>query len=323
MFTRRTPVVSALLLGSACFCPLAAAQTDPALLLNDWAKNTSFESQGATYLSGRAGLDDGASTRFNLATSQGRFKLSDTEIPAAVGYDYRRITLSANPYLPQHLDDASFALGTPVAGGDDWFVGLIGGAGYAGDNALADSRAWYGIGSLVGGYRRANGDRVIVDLTYNGNATLFPDFPVPAFEYITQVNPQLTLALGFPVLWLQYTPTFAGGNLDITLEYNFPDTVDVRAQYRLAEPLAFYVSYGLDTSAFHRAGEPATRRIFFTESRAEVGLTFTPLPAGSFILAGGYTFDREFERGFDLRGTDHITDVQDQVYIRLGFDLQF
>ena len=64
-------------------------------------------------------------------------------------------------------------------------------------------------------------------------------------------------------------------------------------------------------------------RLFFQQRRAEVGVRWEPRKDFNFSLAVGYAFGQEFSTGFDFRQTDEFTDVSDEPYVRVGFDIRF
>lgn len=310
----------------------ALAQTSPAFLFKPWQESTRLDISADTTLYPHSHLDNSQSINFNLTSTEGRVRLTDAELPAAIGYAYTRISLSKNRYTPEHLDDASMAIGGPLAAADNWFFAMTAGGGYAGDNAFGDSNAAYAKASAHLGFELSNKDHFIVSLVYDGNATLFPDIPIPSIQTVGErhddeiwfgLGGDLNFNVGFPYTHIAYKPPIDGRPLTLILDASFPDSIDVEARYQLAEPIFAFAKYTDTTYAFHVTPYPDTRRLFYDEQRVELGLTITPCPNASLTAAGGYAFSREFSKGFDTRDTDTLTDVSDEFYLRLGFELQF
>jgi hypothetical protein len=54
-----------------------------------------------------------------------------------------------------------------------------------------------------------------------------------------------------------------------------------------------------------------------------LGVRWQPFEDTKLLIAGGYAFDGEFSAGFDQNRSDLIADVQDQPYVRFGFERRF
>ena len=76
-------------------------------------------------------------------------------------------------------------------------------------------------------------------------------------------------------------------------------------------------------NAFHVNTIEGNDRLMAFESRVELGLKGTINDTVSFVIAGGYAFDRKFETGWDSRDTDEIADVSDEPYVRVGIEARF
>jgi hypothetical protein len=81
-----------------------------------------------------------------------------------------------------------------------------------------------------------------------------------------------------------------------------------------------FVDYGNWFNGFQLDEESRTNRLFYQMSRAETGVRFEGTIWGMYVdvaLAGGYAFEQNFDRGFDVRGLDHLTSISDVPYVGL------
>jgi hypothetical protein len=314
----------------------AMAQTGPEVLMNDWRGAKHAEAEVSSEFYGRTNLDGGRTTSFNRTQSEGRVALADLELRPAAGFEYTRIGLSQGLSLPEHLDDLSVGVGTPLAGGDGpagawyekWFVALTAAAGYAGDNAFGDSNALYARSSLLAGFRRPSGEVLVFDMTYDGNRDLFPDVPIPSIEYAGRLDDHLDYVAGFPLAALTWWPMGREQGTNVYLEYDFPTTLTAKATYAVTREFDTFLRYSDGTDAFHESDQPEDRRLFYEQKQVEVGIAVSPdwgETGGRVTIetAVGYSFDRRFSRGFDVRNLTTVTDVGDQFYVRAGVNFGF
>ncbi len=314
---------------AVCAAVPAFGQTDGRLLLDPWEGSDAkgggaakhFEFEGSTALAEKAGLDNGQQTQFTAVRGQGRFRFgTDLELNPSVGTEFTHFELSKTALLPSQLDDVSVAFATPLAGRDDWFLGASVGLGYAGDNAFGNSDAWYGKAVLMYGRKLSGGDQLLLALDYDGNHTLFPEIPIPTIVYLGTIGKTFDYALGAPFGGFTWRPD---DSWKISMEYQLPFGITAEARYQIIKPLSVFAGFTQKENAFHVTGDPDTRRLFYEESRAELGVTWQVVDDLSLTCAAGYAFDRTFSRGFDDRDLNRITDVDDQAYLRLGFSVQF
>ena len=93
--------------------------------------------------------------------------------------------------------------------------------------------------------------------------------------------------------------------------------------YEMLEELTLFAAFRNRFEGFHRNDDDRHRRLFLRQRRLEAGLSWRPCAAAEFTFAGGYAFDQELERGFDVRDTDKVREFSDEPYIRVGFNVAF
>jgi len=303
-------------------CTSASAQSDQSMLLTPWEDNRIVEARGSAMIFDRGHMENNSGgMHLTQVESSGRWRF-DTKHPIGptVGYDYLLLSMSdQHQPFPAQLTDTSFSAGTPFLYTHGWFFMAGGGAGYAGDEAFGNGDAWYGRGFFLTGRELSTTSQILFTIDYNGNRTIFPDIPMPAGIYHKSISDNLDLILG-PVMGVIWSPT---DRLTLDLRYEIPDVVDLLAKYKLNHHWSLYATFQDRRSAFHADQLPSDRRLFFHQRRAEAGLHFTPWKFAELTLAAGYAFDQEFERGWDLRDLDHIADLSDEPYLRLGLALSY
>jgi hypothetical protein len=310
---------------------LARAQTDPRMVLDPWPTPQTW---GLTHddllYQSQAHMknEPDANAQIFWWDSNGRFRLgTDDPNAPALGYRYLTMTFDTNSHvLPDTFDEVSLAatlhLGE-LAGGS---LSVLFGAGYSGDNPFADSNGVFGIGHLLWQKRLNETETVVLSLDYNGVAALFPDVPLPGFEYIRHDGP-LWLEVGFPRTAVAWSPP---GPLTVEASYEVPYTADVTAEYKLGSGgVRVFGRYANFYNAFRLDGEPPTNRMFLQMSRAEVGVRFVN-PHLVFdwayfdaSLSVGYAFEQNVSGGFDVRDTHPLDEVSDVPYVGLVIRGQF
>jgi hypothetical protein len=315
---------------AACVVPLctvARAQTDPRMAVDPWPTPQAWGEthddmlyQGQSHLKGEAG----AKAQVFWWDSVGRFRLNaeDPRTPV-LGYRYLTMNFDSNSrVLPDTFDEvslaAAFHLGEFSGGG----LSVLLGAGYSGDNPFADSEGVFGVAHLLWQRRLNATDHLVLSLDYNGVSALYPDVPLPGFEFVRRDGP-LRVELGFPRSALAWSPDDA---LTLEAAYEAPYTADVMADYKLGGGVSVFGRCANFFNAFRLNDEPQTNRMFFQMSRAEIGVRYVN-PHLVFdwayvdaSLSVGYAFEQHVSGGFDVRDLHPLGEVSDVPYV--GFALR-
>ncbi|MEE9405701.1 MAG: hypothetical protein V3V20_12485 [Algisphaera sp.] len=317
----------ALVLAGAWAFP-AAAQVGSALVAVPWAPGQTLSVKGYALGEETQTEDDflGPGDDLNLArvVGFGRYRL-DAENPnsLSVGWLYDHIEMKTDDVrLPARLEASAVAVGANLGTHGDWSVGYTAGVGFAGDLPYADGEAWYGLGSLYARHQlKGTPTFITLFLDYDGSRSFLPDTPIPALQYTVIESPTLTYSIGLPYSSLSWQPS---DRVSIDAKFLVPMAGSAEASYKLDKQWSAYVLYEISTRGYHLADDEKHRRLFFSQSRSELGLRYTFAQSGIQVnAAGGYAFDQEFTRGFDTRHTELIRDVGDAVYVRVGVSARF
>lgn len=317
---------------AAGFVPAAAlAQTGAPLLLDPWERygpERSIEAHVELAASGLffrdADIDDADDDLdLNQYESRGRIKLTDEPgAGPALGYQAMHLDLNtADPALPERLSDTSVAAAYGWRLDDDWELGLVAGAGYAGTTPYSDGDSLYFLADLILARRLDERSKLTFNLNFNGNRNLWPDAPLPAVSYArtSESIDGLTFIVGFPFTRVIYRPD---DRWTLTASYAVPYTIEARVGYRVSEPLELFAAYDSFTRGFWMEDAPGHgERIFFTQRRAEAGVVWAAAEQIDLTLAAGYAFDQEFETGWDTRDTDTLRDIDPAPYLRAAVEL--
>ena len=222
-----------------------------------------------------------------------------------------------DPGIPTRLADQSIGFGTPIGVSGDWFFGIAGGLGYAGNTPFNDSSAWYGKGTFIAGRELGEDSSLIFALDYNGNRTVYPDIPVPAVAYTKRIHPTLLAVAGFPFSSIRWEPV---EKLTIEIMYSIPDSFDARIGYDITDAWRVFASYEGRREAFTITDYDDHDRLFFEQRRVEAGVRWQPARYVALVAAGGYAFNQEFSQGWDMRDTEEVADVSDEAYVRVGIE---
>ncbi len=243
-----------------------------------------------------------------------------------LGYESRFIGVGSNdPLLPERLFDTSIAVAvdlTELDLGDwgTWQLAATLGAGHASDEPFDDQDGWYGKASVVAFRQLDPQSFLFVSLFYDGNASVFPDIPLPGFLYQTQLNDEVAVQLGFPFAGFVWTPD---DQWTIGMRYLLPIDLTLDVEYRLSDQWAFFGRIYSDFTAVDEADSDSNDRLFFLERRAELGARWQALDNLDLELAAGYAFAQEFERGWDLRDTDTVRELDDAPFARVGLTWRY
>ena len=262
-------------------------------------------------------------TDLRRAVSFGRLRFDvENETPLAVGWLYDHLDLdTADAALPPRLVSAAGAVGFNL--GDivpDWRINASVGAGVSGSQPFADEDAWYGLASLVASKRLDQTSALTLVLDYDGSRAIFPDIPLPGFQYTYFGSPTLRYSLGLPFSTLFWKPD---DRWTVDLQYAVPLGGRATVSYQLDERWAAYAGYSSTTRGYHLEGDDEHRRLFFSQERAELGLTLDAAAGWKWTFAGGWAFGQEFTRGFDVRDDELVRELDDAPYLRLALDVSF
>ena len=300
----------------------APAQTTSELLINPWDEDA-FQTNGEAVLfeSGRL-RGAGSSVQLSEVESEGRWRFGgENDYGPSLGYALNFLSLRGSQRLvPGQLADASVGGAVPVSRVGQWSLAASAAVGYAGDRPFADGAAWYGRATLLASRQIRPGAQLIFLLEYDGNRGILPDVPLPEVAYRSKVSEQLEYVLGYPTTSVTWKPI---NHVDLDVNWYVPDSFDATAEYTLGEHWSVFGGFSARDFPYHVSQLHGDRRLFFLENRFEAGLKWKPGDALSFTLAGGYAFDRRFDRGFDEFDLKGVTALSSQPYLRVGLNLSF
>ncbi len=314
-------IASAVVFLTVALTAPAVGQTGPELL-----RGPSGPEQPRLELSGGVRVQDEASVdandedlRLTDYASEGRYRFGEKD-PLTVGYETALLDLQGDGgLLPDRLLDMSVAGGGEIGSWGDWNIAVTVGAGFAGDTPFSDSDAWYAKANLLGRRSLGKDTTLGVALNFDGNRTIFPDVPLPLVYYTKQVDKTLRYTLGAPVSSVRWRP---GKRWLLRARYTPAFTVNGSVRYSLTKACSLFAAFRSGYRAFHEDGRDEHTRLFFHQRRVEAGPRWA-FGRGHILVAGGYAFDQSFERGFDVRDTDEVTDLSDEPYIRAALELRF
>ncbi len=306
---------------------IAYAQTASTILVVPWQSDETaqFYVNNWSQNSGEA-KQSGQDVRLSRYVAVGRMQLDpgNPQQPVAGVLYHQLNTHSDDPVIPDRLIDVSAAGSMHFDLENDLDLQVTLGAGYAGDNAFGDGRAYYGIADVIvtQPIDETHGYKYI--LTYNGNRSIFPDLPLPGFVYYG-VYEGAQYAVGFPA---STVTVFPNEKTRLQATYIIPWNFNANARYELVDGWAAFASYDSRFNAYTLDDDPEHRRLMFSQQRVEAGLTWNGnvdnrLPGVTVTLAGGYAFDQEFSRGWDVRDDDTLRDISDEPFVRIGAMMRF
>ncbi len=350
-FPRFTPALLLAVAAGLHTPPAAEAQTGTALLTSYWEPNQVLAGQADTTFVPTETRGPGEATDTNIWASRTRLRArvgsdgSPGEGAAGgflFGHEYTHVDFSGGgENVPERLVRQEMDLGFTldeqafVVEGDGWFSGLWTpafevGFGHASTNPYADDRGWYGLASVQAERVSADGTRLLLGLTYDGNRSTLPDLPLPLvlLRKPLSIDPvtgkpstaEIGLTLGYPETRLIYKPD---DSWTLSAGFSQLDAFTALASYRVSDQLTVLAGYGGFYDQFHDADTKERRRIFVVGQRLEVGATVTPIEDLSFTLTGGWGFGQQLRRGYDLRSTEEIQEFDDAPFVRLAARFSF
>ncbi|MHC4953519.1 MAG: hypothetical protein ACYTGZ_06485 [Planctomycetota bacterium] len=300
----------------------AIAETRSGLMLIPMADDQAAQLEFEIDQYAEAQTDAGFDYDMRLFATRGRIKVAPKLGRASprFGWDVLYIdTETADPRIPDNLTESSVAIGAGYETGAWTFTGTLG-VGFAGDHPYTGT-GWYGLASVSGTKFFTKRDILQVGLDFDGNRPIFPDVPLPVVLWTRIWNEHVRTTLGFPFLAIVWTPTdwftlnfrgipgvFQTGDLTFHLGKKW----DVFLRYRGASFRFFVDDYSNDND-----------RLFYSEQRAEIGVTWRPIEQTEFRLFLAWAFEREFTTGFDVRDTDTLVRLEKAPAIGLSFRIEF
>jgi hypothetical protein len=294
----------------------AFAETGPGLMLRPMpeGKRAELRPEINRYL--EAKTDAGLDLDMQLTATRGRVRLlPDQERRSPLlGWELLRVEMdTSDARLPDDLTEVSVAagIGFPVG---DWILGITAGVGFAGDRPF-NGRGWYGLGSVTTTRRLNERDFLQLGIAFDGNRPIFPDIPLPVVVWTRRWSEKVRTSIGFPFLGITWEPAdwftfefrgipgvFQSGSLTFHLDERW----DLFLRYRGARFRFFVDSFPNDH-----------RRLFYSEQRADLGLTAKIDERWEITLVVGWAFEREFETGWDVRDTDSLAKIDGAPFLGL------
>ncbi|MHC4818377.1 MAG: hypothetical protein ACYTF8_10010 [Planctomycetota bacterium] len=300
----------------------ARADTRSSLMLRPMpqGKNAELRIEINQYLESKT--DAGFDYDMRLFATKGRVRLApklERRSPL-LGWDVLYIdTDTADPRIPSSLTESSIAVGFGFPVGD-WIIGVTAGVGFAGDKPY-NGRGWYGLGSVTTTKRLGERDILSFGLDFDGNRPIFPDAPLPIIVWTRIWSEKVRTSIGFPFLGITWEPAkwftlefrgipgiFQTGSLN----FHVHEKWDLFLRYRGANFRFFVDSFPNDN-----------RRLFYTEQRAEFGITAKPVEQLEITFVAGWAFEREFTTGWDVRDTDPLAGLDKTPFLALTATLAF
>jgi hypothetical protein len=314
-----------LLIALAVTASAAFAQTGPSLLIKPWPKEQFIESStDALFFFDSTIKDNGNKYNLDAYESIGRIRLLPGNIASPrIGYDITYLDInSSDPRLPRHLSDQSIGAGFAFAKFEGWIAGATLGVGYAGDTPFGDGEAWYGKADVIVGKELNKNSTITIGIDYDGNRTFMPDVPLPGIEYSFKLPERdLQLVVGAPVNALIWE---GADNWKVEITYTMLDRFDARVSYQFAPHISIFGRLESRENAFFLDElEDHNDRLIFRQRRGELGVYWSPHKWLNILMAGGYSFDQEYNVGFDTRHDSNLARIDDTPYGRLSIEFHF
>lgn len=303
----------------------AAAQTGPALMLKPFP-----EGQTAEFWTDIIATDNGETdnqtpnvdvdlTIFDL---EGRWRITgEDERNVTIGTALTHIDINTSfALLPDAFTDHSVGVGFNVGECHEWQIDAVVGFGYAGSNAYGEGNGWYGMADIILTKELDEDSTLQFLINYDGNRTIWPDVPLPAIAYNHKVDDTLWYTAGVPFSHVTWKPAHGW---TVEVDYAVPFNLAAKVDYAVTETFHVFTAYDKRLDAFVLSGDVDDRRYLFEQSRLEIGFHWEPCANFWIEVAAGQAFAMEFERGFDTRDTNNITELDDESYLRFAARVGF
>ena len=300
----------------------ALAQTGAGLVQEPWETDTRLQLGASARWHDSADIDD-TQNELELMRydSRGRFRpTTQDEEPFRLGYRLLHLDLdTADPALPERLTDVSMGASWTHTMEQGRRISVIGGAGYAGDAPFGEEDAVYLIGNVIFEQPLDRKSKLNITLDYNGNRAIFPDVPLPAVSYSRRVSDQFIYTVGVPFSSVRWRPD---DRWLVSARYIIPVSVDLMAEYRLTDTWRLFGQFDSTFDGFVVNGNE-DRRLFFQQRRVEAGVRYRPGERVSAVLTAGFAFDQQFERGWDVRDTVTVREIDSTPFVRGSVTFSF
>ena len=313
--------------------PPAAAQTGPELLIKPLREEDQFELNADWAIGLPSETDAGFDARVDFLSLNGRLRLTPgtseegfARAQPRVGVDLTSIIInSPDPRIPGRVQDASVAYGMGIFSAGGWLGGFTVGYGQANADNQDDANAAYLEANFAVGKTFESGDSLGVVVNYDGNRTILPDVPLLGFQYQRELRDDLTLSLGFPFSGVEWRPT---DRLEIDAQYLPPFNFEGEVSYRVVGQSALYTALQSRTLAVHWDElDQGSDRLFVRQFLAEAGLKFVADPEDledklGFRIGVGWAFGQDISFGWDRRDPEDLAEIDDNLYLRVSFELR-
>ena len=301
-----------------CIAGVALAQNTPSMLSNPWQEGKHW----AETMDDLLLIDSGHTKNTGLDTSMfywdsfGRIRFNRDNSDPSCTMGYRILSIAEDsdsaPINGDYWDIAMSAGYRFAPMGNGWRVSVLGGAGTANDGHFSNTDAIFGIGVVGIGRQLETNSTINLGLSYDGNRSIVPDFPLPFVAYWREVNDQFSYTLGLPASGLDWRPMEM---ISFKLDYALPVTGTANVSFWFTKTLCIFAEYNSTTDGFF-INDQDNRRIFYTMKRVTGGIRWVS-KWGDARLGLGYAFDQEFERGYDLRDTHTVNKLSDEPFVSL------
>lgn len=299
------------------------AQTGPALVLKPFAAGQSFEIGGSSTFFGDSDVDEnGGDFDLTIFDAAARWQITgEDQRNVTVGYEITYLDIdSSNAIFPERFADQSIGVGFHVGHFQEWKIDAAVGVGHAGTAPYSDGRAIYYMADLIASKDIDESSSLMLFVNYNGNRSIFPDIPLPGIAYTHEVDESLSYVAGIPYSQITWKPADLW---TFTLDYFIPTTINVRAEYEATDSITLFAAYENRLDSFRVKGDNEHRRVFFKQSRAELGANWQACENASLEIAGGYAFGQEFTRGYDVRDDNMVAQVDNAPYVKVALAIGF
>jgi hypothetical protein len=312
----------ALLAVLGAFALPAFAQTDTGILYDTtWRKDIWGQTIDKAFVENKGNVQGGGKEQTFFWDSTGVFRFGK-ENPNAPVIGYRSFSVDFNhesPAVPKQLVKIALVGGLHLGEVCDGNLSVIAGAGYEGDKPFANpGGSIFEVAHLVWQKPIDEENFWILSADYDSGGSFLPDIPLPGFAYAHRED-CVGITVGFPrdtIRWkLTDRLTFLGN-------YNVPYSADAYLDYKLNENWSVFANAASFYEAFVRNRQDNSNRFFEQMKRVEIGIHYYKHDfwhGQELDVAGilGYAFDQDFDGGFDVRDTHHISRFSDEPYLGL------
>ncbi|MCP3903933.1 MAG: hypothetical protein GY715_09895 [Planctomycetes bacterium] len=302
----------------------AHAQTNMSMIIFPWEEGEVVEIESEFLFQDSADVEGSLNLDADLQwyAAEGRWRLdSAMDFGPTLGFETEYLKFSStSPLIPERLVDTSIAFGSGITETEWGGILMTVGLGFAGDSPFNDSDAVYAEANLIAVIKESEDEGWQIAINYNGNRTLWPDIPIPTVNYYKKVSDELFFSIGTAYNIVRWTPN---ETFRLTAVHKSPFTIDLTAEFEIVPNFWLQAGFHNRFNAYHLDGDVDDRRVFFTHRRLEAGMHWTPSPNFDLVVAGGWAFDQELERGWDSRDLNTVVELDDAPYLRIALEAVF